>query len=109
MFITGFAFMLPLFLKNVWYSGYISFNVNGIYDRFGKRYNIRRVIDERGNLDIKKYHEYSVFLSFLSWALSLTRCSRSILPSVMLQYSPSFSPYTVPRLSMLLFSIIVRF
>jgi hypothetical protein len=66
MFIAGVAFMLPLFLKNVWYSGYIPFNVNGIFDRFGKRYDIRRVIDERGNLDINKYHTYSVFLSFLN-------------------------------------------
>jgi OPT family oligopeptide transporter len=62
MLITAFCFMLPLFFKNVWYSGYIPFNRNGIFDRFGKRYDIRKVVDARGNLDLEKYRAYSVFL-----------------------------------------------
>lgn len=62
MLITGLVFMIPLFLKNVWYSGYIVFNRNGNFDRYGKKYDVRKVVDERGNLDLEKYHAYSVFL-----------------------------------------------
>jgi len=60
MLFVGLVFMLPMYLLNVWGTGYIPFNVNKLFDRYGKRFTIRRVLDSRGNLDLEKYRAYSV-------------------------------------------------
>jgi hypothetical protein len=60
MLFVSICFSLPIYLTNTWYSGYVPFNTNKLYDRFGKRFLTRDVVDERGNLDLEKYKSYSV-------------------------------------------------
>jgi hypothetical protein len=52
--------MLPMFLRNTWYTGYLPFNENLPFDRFGQPYNISAVVDERANFVESKYQAYSV-------------------------------------------------
>ena len=59
--LVGFLFLVPIYLNNIWYSGYLPFTANGIFDRTGKRFKLKAVVDARGNLDIAKFRSYSVF------------------------------------------------
>src|SRR5947207_3065933 len=54
--------ILPIYLRNVWYSGHLPFNLNRPYDRYGRRYNLSQIVDERANLVQAKYEAYSVLL-----------------------------------------------
>jgi hypothetical protein len=65
MAIAGCCVYLPIFLRNVWYSGHLPFNMNRPYDRFGNPYNVSAVIDENGNFVEAKYKAYSVFQPLL--------------------------------------------
>ena len=49
-----------MFLRNTWYTGYLPFNENLPFDRFGQPYNISAVVDERANFVESKYQAYSV-------------------------------------------------
>lgn len=51
-----------MYLRNVWYSGHLPFNMNQPYDRYGNAYNISLVVDERANFVQEKYESYSVNL-----------------------------------------------
>jgi hypothetical protein len=71
--------MLPMFLRNTWYTGYLPFNENLPFDRFGQRYNISAVVDERANFVESKYQAYSVHLTPPKVALYATQsCSAPI-------------------------------
>lgn len=52
--------MLPIYLRNVWYSGHLPLNRNRPYDRYGNPYNITQVVDGRANFVQEKYEAYSV-------------------------------------------------
>ena len=52
--------ILPMYLRNTWFTGYLPFNENKPYDRFGLRYNITKIVDERANFVESKYQTYSV-------------------------------------------------
>jgi hypothetical protein len=54
--------LLPMYLRNVWYTGHLPFNMNRPYDRYGNRYNITQVVDERANFVLEKYEAYSVIV-----------------------------------------------
>src|SRR5579859_4024847 len=60
MLLVGCCIFLPMYLRNVWYTGYLPFNMNQPYDRFGNIYNISRVLDDAGNFVQQKYEQYSV-------------------------------------------------
>ena len=60
MALVGLLFNLPVYLTNTWYSGHLPFNTNGLYDRYGKKIAVKKVIDSRANLDLEKYRAYSV-------------------------------------------------
>ena len=60
MLFAGLLFNLPMYLTNVWYSGYLPFNTNKLYDRHGKPFKVTQLVDERGNLDVEKYHKFGV-------------------------------------------------
>jgi hypothetical protein len=62
MAIIGIFVQLPLYLTNTWYSGHLPFNTNKIYDRYGARFNNKKVTDDRANFDLEKYKAYSVIL-----------------------------------------------
>ena len=48
-----------LYFNNVWYSSFITINSNGVFDRFQKRYNVSKVIDDRGLFNQAAYEQYS--------------------------------------------------
>ncbi|KAA1113458.1 hypothetical protein PGT21_031932 [Puccinia graminis f. sp. tritici] len=48
-----------IFFSNVAYTQYLPINTNGIFDRFGKRYNASRILNDVGDLDQAKYQAYS--------------------------------------------------
>lgn len=49
-----------LWYTNTWYTGYLPINNNGVFDRFGKAYNVTRVIDpSTQSLNVTAYEEYS--------------------------------------------------
>ena len=58
--LVGLLFNLPMYLTNTWYTGYLPFNTNRLYDRYGKPYQIRKTVDNRANFDLEKYKSYSV-------------------------------------------------
>jgi hypothetical protein len=58
----GLLILLPMYLRNIWYFGYLPFNMNRPFDRYGKNYNISLVVDEHANLVQEKYEAYSVYL-----------------------------------------------
>jgi hypothetical protein len=60
MLLSGLLVNLPLFLTNTWYTGHVPFNTNRLYDRFGKPFVVRSVVDDRGNLNLESYKAYSV-------------------------------------------------
>ena len=60
MLLSGLLFNLPMYLTNVWYSGYLPFNANKLFDRHGKYFQVTQLVDDRGNLDIEKYHKFGV-------------------------------------------------
>jgi hypothetical protein len=64
MAITGLLFQLPLYLTNTWYTGYLPFNSNRIYNREGKKYDAKAVTDDRANFSLEKFLQYSVFDSY---------------------------------------------
>ncbi|MBW0473692.1 hypothetical protein O181_013407 [Austropuccinia psidii MF-1] len=49
-----------LWYTNTWYTGYLPINSNGLFDRFGKRYNVTRIMDfTTQSLNVTAYEEYS--------------------------------------------------
>ncbi|OAA64789.1 Oligopeptide transporter OPT superfamily [Cordyceps fumosorosea ARSEF 2679] len=60
---AGMAITLPvvaaMYYGNAWGGAYLPINSNKPYDRFAKRYNVTRILDDRGIMDIEKYKAYS--------------------------------------------------
>ncbi|PLW16948.1 hypothetical protein PCANC_13911 [Puccinia coronata f. sp. avenae] len=57
--LAAFAAICGLFFGDVAYTQYLPINSNGIFDRFGKRYNASRILNSVGDLDQAKYEAYS--------------------------------------------------
>ena len=72
MLFVGLFIILPMYLTNTWYTGHLPFNTNKLYDRYGKRFVPKLILDDRGNFDLEKYKAYSVTLSLIIFNL----CSR---------------------------------
>lgn len=55
------VFIIPaLWYSNTWQSGYLGINDNGVFDRFGKRYNVSRILDPvTQSLNRTAYEAYS--------------------------------------------------
>lgn len=51
--------VIGLYYSNAFNTSYIPITSNLPYDRFGLRYNVTRVLDKHGKLDVAKYNEYS--------------------------------------------------
>ncbi|KAM0748121.1 OPT oligopeptide transporter [Meredithblackwellia eburnea MCA 4105] len=54
----GIPIVAALWYTNTWYTGYLPLNSNTLYDRFGKAYNVTKVITN-GRLDQQLYEAYS--------------------------------------------------
>ncbi|SNX86611.1 probable oligopeptide transporter [Melanopsichium pennsylvanicum] len=69
-FVGFFWVVAPImYFRNVWYQSYLPFNSSASWDRFGKPYNISRVIPNGLDLDKEAYEAYSPL--YLSTSLSL--------------------------------------
>ncbi|KAM3503523.1 hypothetical protein MY11210_008678 [Beauveria gryllotalpidicola] len=51
--------IIGMWFTNAYGSAHLPINSNLPFDRFGKRYNVTRVLNERGTLDMAKYDAYS--------------------------------------------------
>ncbi|ATY60958.1 Oligopeptide transporter OPT superfamily [Cordyceps militaris] len=56
---TSMFMVLGIWFSNAYGSGHFPINSNLPWDRFGERYNVTRVLDEHGALDVAKYETYS--------------------------------------------------
>lgn len=69
-FVGFFWIIAPImYFKNVWYQSYLPFNSSASWDRFGRPYNISRVIPNGSDLDKEAYEAYSPL--YLSTTLAL--------------------------------------
>lgn len=50
---------MAVWLTLIGNTGYLPINDNHIFDNTGSRFNVSRVIDDRGILDVAKYQTYS--------------------------------------------------
>ncbi|PHH81000.1 hypothetical protein CDD82_1381 [Ophiocordyceps australis] len=50
---------LTVWYTNSWNTGFLPINTSGVFDHYGKPYNISLVLNERGSLDEAKYANYS--------------------------------------------------
>lgn len=51
--------VIPYYWLNIDYTAYLPINSNRPFDHFAKHYNISRILDDRGIIDLEKYQEYS--------------------------------------------------
>ncbi|XWX02244.1 hypothetical protein V2A60_010279 [Cordyceps javanica] len=51
--------VIGIWFSNAYSSAHMPINSNLPFDRFGKRYNVTRVLNEHGTLDMAKYNAYS--------------------------------------------------
>lgn len=91
--LIGAIMTLGVYYTNAWETGYLPINGNDAYDNTGAAFNVTRVLDDNGNLDMAKYQAYSqpwqsagyivsfFWVSFGSWpatdSLSVLRPLRS--------------------------------
>jgi OPT family small oligopeptide transporter len=54
-----FPIIVAIWFTNTWYTAYMPINVNRPYDRFGERYKVTNIVDERGLFDQAAYEAYS--------------------------------------------------
>lgn len=57
--LVGFLAICLIFFGRIAHTQYLPINTNGIFDRFGKRFNASRVLNSSGDLDQAKYEAYS--------------------------------------------------
>jgi OPT family small oligopeptide transporter len=55
----GLFIIAAMWYSNAYNTGYLPINDNHVYDHFGSRYNVSRVVDDRGMFDPVGYEQYS--------------------------------------------------
>lgn len=55
----GALVILAMYYSNAFNTGYIPITSNSPFDRFGLRYNVSSILDDRGIIDYEKYQAYS--------------------------------------------------
>jgi hypothetical protein len=51
--------VLGIWFTNAWDTAYLPINSPGTWDNLGARFDVTKIIDSHGNLDIAAYQEYS--------------------------------------------------
>ncbi|KAH9938951.1 OPT-domain-containing protein [Epithele typhae] len=51
--------VLAIWVSNVWFTGYLPINSNGVFDNTGARYNVSLAINDEALFDAAKYESYS--------------------------------------------------
>ncbi|AMD20402.1 HDL342Cp [Eremothecium sinecaudum] len=63
-------FVPLLHFNNVWFGDYLPLVSSATYDKYQKRYDVRRIVDAKSSLDEKAYLEYSKMYLPVSFAVS---------------------------------------
>lgn len=58
-FLVSAIFVAAMYLTNYQYTGYLPLNSSQMFDRFGERYNMTKILDSKGSLDVEAYRAYS--------------------------------------------------
>lgn len=58
MFLSFFG-IIAMWYKNAFHTAHLPINSQRVFDRFGRHYNVSRVIDDRGMFDRAKFEAYS--------------------------------------------------
>jgi OPT family oligopeptide transporter len=59
-FVAFFWIVVPaLFYSNTWYTAYLPLMTADVYDRYGQVYNVTKVMNAAGRLDVESYKQYS--------------------------------------------------
>ncbi|KAK0482776.1 OPT-domain-containing protein [Armillaria novae-zelandiae] len=51
--------IIALWVNNVWYTGYLPINSNGVFDNTGERYNVSMAVNAEALFDAEAYRAYS--------------------------------------------------
>lgn len=57
--LTTMPIIAALWYTNVWHTGYLPINSNGVFSNTGKRYNVSRIVDAHGLFNKTAYEAYS--------------------------------------------------
>ncbi|PLB50379.1 OPT oligopeptide transporter [Aspergillus steynii IBT 23096] len=57
--LLGGIVIIGIYWTNAYHTGYLPINTNGMFNHFGKSYNVSMILDDRGWLDESKYQQYS--------------------------------------------------
>ncbi|KIM72458.1 hypothetical protein PILCRDRAFT_99382 [Piloderma croceum F 1598] len=92
-FLVFFWFLTPiLYYSNVWNSQYLPISSRGFYDNMGESYDLNRITDADGTINMKAYQEYSpLYLSLtfvISYALSFTAITATITHTILYFWKP---------------------
>lgn len=72
-----------MYWTNAWNTSYLPINSNKIFANTGGRYNVSRILNEDGRLDVDKYQAYSQtwvsagYLTQMFWYFALYTASES--------------------------------
>ncbi|KAH8101599.1 OPT oligopeptide transporter [Cristinia sonorae] len=70
-FVFFFWILTPImYYTNTWYAKYMTISSRTSYDRFGKKYDVTRILTDQSTLDIEKYKAYSPLFLSTTFALS---------------------------------------
>lgn len=59
-FVVFYWIVVPaIFYTNTWFTGYLPLMTSDVYDRFGQAYNVTKVMNADGTLNVQEYRDYS--------------------------------------------------
>lgn len=56
---SGLLIIIAIYFSNTWYSAYLLPNSNAAFDRFGKSYDVTKVLNPNHTLNLEAFHQYS--------------------------------------------------
>ena len=57
--VLGGITIVGMYWSNTFNTAYLPINTNTMFDNTGAKYNVSSILDNRGLLDVEKYHAYS--------------------------------------------------
>lgn len=79
--VISFFMIVAFYWTNTWNTSYLPINSNKTFNNLGKRYNVSRIIDEKGLFNMEKYQAYSEpwmsagNLTIYFWFFAVYTCS----------------------------------
>ncbi|KAH8078046.1 OPT oligopeptide transporter [Cristinia sonorae] len=82
-FVFFFWILTPImYYTNTWWSKYMTISSRTSYDRFGKKYDVTRILNDDATLNVEKYKAYSPLFLSTTFALSYGLSFASITSTV---------------------------